>query len=166
MDKRQDRILGQCILIGLVWLGLHLYTFFINLFDSFYYTYDEQNFLCMALYAAALLLLDVRLFRLNSRSAARSWMKYWLFCLIMTGVLFVCQIWKLELGLWALFPMAATSYAHFYPLWRSYLGTEHFHICLLALCAAHLIYFFCLMRRAGAEEKTDGPVDTGTGTME
>ena len=82
MDKRQDRILGQCILIGLVWLGLHLYTFFINLFDSFYYTYDKQNFLCMA------------------------------------------------------------------------------------LCAAHLIYFFCLMRRAGAKEKTDGPVDTGTGTME
>lgn len=73
--EAQDRRLGRCIFAGLFWLGLHLYVAVENFKDSLYVTFDSQTYVWVAAYTAALLLLDVLLFFLNSPGAARKWLR-------------------------------------------------------------------------------------------
>ena len=72
----------------------------------------------------------------------------------------LCSYFKVQIGLWAVFPMAATPLVHWIPLWdvmfsrNSILGNG----CTLLLCTAHLIYFLWLMHRRNKEE-IHGDVD-------
>ena len=64
-EQRQDRMLGRCILTGVLWLGLHLYVACRNIGDSLYVTFDGWTFFWIAVYTLALLALDVLLYFLN-----------------------------------------------------------------------------------------------------
>lgn len=160
MEERQDRMLGRCILTGALWLGLHLFVAVQNISDSLYITFDVWTFIWMAVYTVVLLLLDVLLYFLNSRSAAKSWARYWTFCMVVCALTLLCSYFKVQIGLRAVFPMAATPLVHWIPLWdamfsrNSILGIG----CTLLLCAAHFIYFLWLMHR-GNQEESYGPVD-------
>ena len=159
-EQRQDRMLGRCILTGVLWLGLHLYVACRNIGDSLYVTFNGWTFFWVAVYTLILLALNVLLYFLNSPSAARSWARYWTFCVAVCTLTLLCSCLKVQVGLWAVFPIAATPLVHWIPLWdvmfsrNSILGIG----CTLLLCAAHLIYFLWLMRR-GNKEEVHGPVD-------
>ena len=149
MNERQDRMLGRCILGGTLWLGLHLFVAVQNIGDSLYVTFDGWTFVWLAVYAAALLLLDVLLYFLNSPSAAKSWARYWIFCVVVCALSLLCERCKLQLGLWALFPLAATPLVHFDPLWRMVFpkGSGWGTVCTLLLCGAHVMFFLWLKTR-------------------
>lgn len=151
----RERRLGRCIFAGILWLGLHLFVAVENFKDSLYVTFDSRNYVWIAVYTAVLLLLDVLLFFLNSPGAAKKWLRYWTFCTAICVVLFLgqrCQVpvgsW---LGLWAIFPLAATPLLHYAPLWLL-IGNIWGLGCTALLCGAHMIYFLRLMRRGSREE--------------
>ena len=159
-EQRRDRMLGRCILIGFFWLGLHLYVAYRNFRDSLYVTFNGWTFFWIAVYTFTLLALDVQLYFLNSFNAAKNWVRYWIFCTVVCILTLLCSYFKVQIGLWAVFPMAATPLVHWIPLWdvmfsrNSILGNG----CTLLLCTAHLIYFLWLMHRRNKEE-IHGDVD-------
>ena len=156
MEKRQDRILGRCILTGAVWLGLHLFVGVRNIEDNLYMTFDRTTYVWIAVYAAVLLALDGMLFSLNSRRAAKNWARYWGFCTLVCGLLAVLEGLKLQLGLWAVVPLLATPYVQFYPLLMQIFsdGSVWNAVSAVLLCGAHLLYFHRLLRRCPSEEKS------------
>lgn len=155
MEERQDRILGRCILLGAIWLGLHLFSGVRNLFDSFYETYDLWTFVWATVYAVALAALDIGLFFLDSRSAAKSWLRYWLFCSGVMVAALIVSVTDMDVGLAMLLPLLATPYCNFAPtllkIFR--LDFNGSAACLLLVCAAHAFYFFRLMRRTEKREE-------------
>ena len=151
MEERQDRMLGKCILTGILWLGLHLFVAVQNAGDSLYVTFDRWTYVWMAVYTVVLLLLDGLLYFLNSRSAAKSWLKYWTFCAIASLCLLLCSRFHVEVGLWALLPLAATPLLHFDPLWRRLFpnGSDWGTVCTMLFCGAHMLYFIWMRCRIG-----------------
>lgn len=150
MTERQDRILGGCTLAGTVWLGLHLFVGIRNImYDLSNMTYDSSTYVWITAYVAALLVLDVLLYFLNSHGAAKSWARYWGGCSIVSGLLVVCTLFDAKLGLWAVIPLLATPYEQFYPVLMCLFSDESVWnpIILFLLCGGHLVYFQWLSRR-------------------
>ena len=148
-EKHRDRILGCCILSGAVWLVLHLFVGIRNIRDNLYMTFDSSTYVWIMAYAAALLVLDVLLYFRNGRGTAKSWIRYWGYCSLVSGLLVIAALFGLELSLWAVIPLLATPYAQFYPALMCLFsdGSIWNPIALLLLCGGHLAYFFCRLRR-------------------
>ena len=149
MTERQDRILGGCTLAGTVWLGLHLFVGIRNIRDNLYMTFDSSTYVGIMVYAAALLVLDVLLYFLNSRGAVKRWTRYWGVCALISGLMVVCTVFGVTLGLWAVIPLLATPYAPLYPTLMCLFSDESVWnpIILFLLCGGHLVYFQWLSRR-------------------
>ena len=148
-EERQERILGCCLLAGAVWLGLHLFVGIRNIRDNLYMTFDSSTYVWIMAYAVALLVLDVLLYFLNSHGAAKSWARYWGVCALISGLMVVCTLFGVTLGLWAVIPLLATPYAPLYPTLMCLFSDESVWnpIILFLLCGGHLVYFQWLSKR-------------------
>lgn len=123
--KRTSFTIGWTLAAGCIWVGLHVVSSVRSLVGLMFEAYDDRTLIYSAAYLLSLLLLDMGLFRVKSRTSGKVLGRYWAACTMVLALLTLLTLLgeqlRFELPGWTLLVILVTPYFPLDPIWRNFL---------------------------------------------